>query len=197
MPTEIFDLLFIVSQLDGFVVDVQGGKAERGTLLDCFPAKFPPASEVAPTAAQLSAAQNQLWTFPAGPVKGSFFIASQLGSNLVVDIKGGKAKSGAELQIYTKKPTATPEEIDDAKNQLWMLVGVQEPGASGPGRLAQTFFFIQSLLDSSLVFDIKGAKETPGAGLQVFTKKPVTTEAEFQNAKNQLWLQVPPFIPLK
>jgi hypothetical protein len=33
MPTELFDLYFIVSQLDGSVIDVKGNKAASGTLL--------------------------------------------------------------------------------------------------------------------------------------------------------------------
>jgi hypothetical protein len=68
-----------------------------------------------------SAGQNQLWTFPPGPVKNSFFILSQLGSNLVVDIKGGKGRSGAELQLYTKKSTAKPADIDDAKKPAQII----------------------------------------------------------------------------
>jgi hypothetical protein len=183
--------IFIQSLLDESVIDVEGAKAVAGTALDAFPIKFNPGG-TPPTAAQLSNAANQLWTTVDGPFTNSFFLQSSLGSNLVVDIKGAKDASGTPLQIYSKKATGTQAQNDSAKNQLWTWVSVPVPG---PGPLRMTYFMIQSLLDSSLVIDIKGASTKAGALLQVYSKKQTATTAQFDEAKNQLWSQVLTYDP--
>jgi ricin-type beta-trefoil lectin protein len=177
------DSVFIQSLLAQSVVDVQGAKAVAGTLLDAYPIKFTP-STTPPTPNQLSNAANQLWQFVAGPLPGSFFIESQLGSDLVIDIQGGKAVSGAPVQIYPKKAAS------DAKSQLWTLLWVFEPTL--PGQLRGFgYLMIQSVLDSNLVVDITGASAEPGTLLQVYAKKPTGRMEDFNNAKNQLWSQTP------
>jgi hypothetical protein len=187
--------MFIQSALDDDVVDVQGAKAAAGTPLDAFPTKIDwnVNGPTPPTAQQLAHAANQLWTFVPGPLSGSFFIQSQLGSNLVMDIKGAKAAPGTPIQLYTKKSTSNPDEINEAKNQLWYWTEVDAPHKSGtlPGNPA---YMIQSLLDPDLVVDITGASTKDGALLQVFTKKPTGTQDEFNSAANQLWTQQPAYV---
>jgi hypothetical protein len=187
------DAVFIQSLLDGDVIDVEGAKAKAGTPLDVFPPKFPPGDETPPTAQQLAAAANQLWTFVDGPIADSFFIQSQLGQDLVFDIEGGKAEPGAALQVYTKKPTSTAVQIDEAKNQLWTWLSIAQP--EPPGALHMTYYMIQSVLDANLVVDVTKASTGPGTLLQVYTKKPTGTTAQFNDAKNQLWSEVPTYIP--
>jgi len=183
--------IFIQGLLDGSVIDVEDNKTTAGTPLDAYPMKFAPGG-TPPTAAQLSNAANQLWTFADGPIKNSFFIESSLGTNLVIDIKGAKNASGTPVQTYTKKPTGTTAQNDDAKNQLWNWVAVDQPGS---GLLHMTYYMIQSLLDDNLVIDIVGASTKAGTLLQVYTKKSTGTTAQFNEAKNQLWSQVPTYIP--
>ncbi len=182
--------VFIQSQLDGDVVDVQGAKAASETPLDAFPAKITWDLDgyTPPTQEQLANAANQLWTFVPGPLEGSFFIQSQLDSSLVMDIKGAKAAPGTPIQVYTKKPTSNPDEINEAKNQLWYWYEVDAPHKSGtlPG---DPSYMIQSALDTNLVVDITGASTKAGALLQVYTKKPTGTIDEINDAANQLWTQ--------
>jgi hypothetical protein len=185
--------VFIQTLLDGDVIDVQGAKAASGTPLDAYPIKINVSGPTPPTPAQLTNAANQLWTFVAGPISGSFFIQSQIGTDLVIDITGATAASGTPIQVYTKKPTSNSAEINEAKNQLWNWTAVDEPHKSG--QLYMTYYMIQSLLDTNLVVDIKGASTGSGSLLQVYTKKPTATTDDFNNAKNQLWSQVQTYYP--
>jgi hypothetical protein len=185
------DPFFIQSVLDGLVIDVQEAKASAGTPLDTYTMKFTPGPSPA-TPAQIDKAKNQLWTFVPGPLPNSFFIASLLDSNLVIDIKGAADKSGTPVQVFSKKPTDTKAHIDNARNQLWTWTPVEVP----PPRLPPGYFFIQSLLDGNLVIDIKGGDTKPGTLLQVFSKKPTDTEAHINAAKNQLWEQAPTYVPI-
>jgi len=102
------------------------------------------------------------------------------------------AKAGTPIQIYGKKSTSTPEEIDAAKNQLWNWVAVTPPDS---GLLHMTYYMIQSLLDENLVVDIKGASTKAGASLQIYNKKATATTDEFNAAKNQLWSQAQIYYP--
>jgi len=74
-----------------------------------------------------------------------------------------------------------------------MWTAVEEPHS--PGTLYMTYYTVQSLLDSNLVIDITRASTKAGTLLQVYTKKPTVTNEEFNNAKNQLWSQVPTYLP--
>jgi hypothetical protein len=188
--------LFIQSNLGGLVIDVERAKDAPGTAGDAFTMKFTPTT-TPPTAGQLANAANQLWSFVGGPFNNSFFIQSAMndvgGQPLVLDIKGGAAVSGATVQVFGKKPTGSATENNAAKNQLWQLVEVDEPS---PGPLKPTAgFFIQSLLDSSFVIDIKGGKPAPGSALQIFKRKPVSSQADINAAANQLWSQVETSVP--
>src|SRR6266581_9591562 len=76
-----------------------------------------------PTSIQLStqntpASNGQLWTFESDP-SGYFFIKSNLGSNLVIDVENGaKANKGDNLQTNVK---------NSSDSQLWNLGEVTAP----------------------------------------------------------------------
>jgi Ricin-type beta-trefoil lectin domain-like len=99
----------------------------------------------------------------------SFFIKSNLGHSLVIDVQGAIDKAGTLLDSY-------PQKLTSNKNQLWSFV---RGPASQPGS-----FFIQSQMSKKLVIDIQGAKTKPGTPLDAWTKKS-------RNNKNQLWRSVP------
>ena len=107
-----------------------------------------------------------------------------MNANLVMDIRGARDASKTAVQVYTRKPTSTPAEIEAAKNQYWTLVAPQVTGT------AVACVFIQSLWDANLVLDIVGAKDAAGTALQVFTKKHTNTAELFNAAANQLWRQI-------
>jgi hypothetical protein len=103
---------FIKSELDGFVIDIQGGKTPPapGTVLDAFTQKS-------------SGFGNQLWeVIPDGSNSEYFFLRSQLG-DFVIDIQGGAAapKPGTALDAF-------PQKTSNNGNQLWTLVSA--PGNS-------------------------------------------------------------------
>ena len=175
----------ISTKISDLVIDVDGAKNASGTGLQVYPQKLNLTSPTPPTPQQIAAAANQIWNLVPGPIANTYFIASQLNPNLVLDIRGGLAKSGALVQIYTKKAVKTAAEIQAAKNQLWTL----DMTNNIPDFLL-TGIFIQSVLDSHLVLDVKGGVGKSGSALQVYTKKPMNTVAEFQAAANQLWYQV-------
>jgi hypothetical protein len=192
---------FVRSDL-GLVIDVEGAKAQSGTPVDAYTAKFTPTNSP-PTQAQLSNAKNQLWTFIQGPFPGSFFIQSLLVDNadskdpaLVLDIKGGKTAPGTPVQVYAKKATGSAEQNNKAKNQLWQwLAQPQVPPAPGRLPFQDDSQFIQSVLDSKLVLDIKGGKSDPGASLQVYSTKQIKSYEDYVKAANQLWSQEPLTLP--
>lgn len=88
---------FLVSQLNGNVVDILNGADSVGATLDSFPMKS-------------SGASNQLWT-----LDGDGFITSQLDTSMVIEFpEGGDASGGtAVLQINKKGATS---------NQQWSRV---------------------------------------------------------------------------
>jgi Ricin-type beta-trefoil lectin domain-like len=138
-----------------------------------------------PTSEQEANAANQIWSFV--PVGSSFFIQSKLNSDLVIDVTGAKDAAGTPLQVWSKKPTGTTQEIESAINQLWSLVQVRYPQPPGGINLTEPGYFIQSALNSDLVIDVKGATDDPGTSLQLWSKKPTSTVEDLDNAKNQLW----------
>jgi hypothetical protein len=183
-PTSVY---FVQSVLDSnLVADIRGAKDQSGAEVQVYTIKFAPGAGTDPssiTQQQLQNAANQLWTFPDGPGANSFYIQSVLDSSLVVDIAGGKAASGTALVVNRKSA--------NAKGQLWTLAPA--PDLDQPGPLRNTFWFIQSVLDSNLVVDIRGAQDKSGTPLQLYTKKQVTTKAQYDAAKNQLWSRTPAY----
>jgi hypothetical protein len=175
--------IFIQSLLNGSVIDVKGAQAVAGTEVHTFPQK---SMSSPPTPEQWTNAANQLWTFPASPTESYFWILSNLGGGLVVDIRNDVDQSGTVLQIATQKPGSSI-----VKNQLWTWVAVGAPAP--PGTLFMTYWMIQNLANKDLVIAFDGTHtEEP---LIVQTKKPTGSQSEFDAAKNQLWSQVEPFIP--
>jgi hypothetical protein len=97
---------YIVSKLNGDVIDIQGASKEAGALLDAYPKK--------------SSADNQLWYFVADPEgSGYCFIVSKLNGN-VIDIQKSSTISGAALDSY-------PVKFTNYQNQLWKVVGGSFP----------------------------------------------------------------------
>jgi hypothetical protein len=183
-PTSVY---FVQSVLNnGLVADIKGAVDQPGTEVHLYTIKFNPGVGADPssiTQQELQNAANQLWTFPNGSSANSFYIQSVLDSSLVVDIAGGEAASGTLLVVNKKSANAT--------SQLWTLELVPDLDEKGP--LRDSCWFIQSVLDSNLVIDIRGAQDKSSTPLQVYTKKPVTTKAQYDDAKNQLWNQTPAY----
>jgi hypothetical protein len=178
------DAYFIQSLLDGSVIDVQGAKAAAGTPIHLYPQK---SVSSPPTTEQLQNAANQLWTSVNSSTANYFWIASQLNSDLVIDVVNDDAVPGASLQIATQK-TGSIE-----KNQLWTLIGVQPPHP--PGTLADTYFMFESQANSNLVITVDTPVSGGVAGLSLYTKLPTGTQAQFDAAKTQLWSQVLDYYP--
>jgi len=88
---------------------------------------------------------NQKWKFEDG-----FFVSKA--SGLVLDVKGGDHREGAEIIVWTQKSG------NAAANQLWKITKKGH---------------IKSKLNkgNKLVLDIKGADPNPGASLIVWHKK--------------------------
>ena len=170
-------------------VDVKGARDAAATPLQLYMGKggiF--SAHNPPTTEDLAHAANQIWTFVR--VGDAYLIASKLDSNLVIDVVDGTAAAGTLLQIFTRKPTGTAAEIEQAKNQLWRLVSVRYPTPPNTLSDAVPGYMIASELDPDLVIDVKGAHETDGAVLQIFHKKPTATVADLRRAENQLWALV-------
>jgi hypothetical protein len=140
----------------GFMMDVTGGVAEAGTTVEVWTANQPPSA-------------NQLWTFEPGPAAnpGFFYIKSNLGPNLVLDVTGGVSRAGTHLQVWTQNSPPSA-------NQLWEFAPAL-PGAP----IAEGF--IRSLLAPSLVVDVTGgSRATRGTRLEVWPQNSPTSA-------NQLW----------
>ena len=93
---------FIVSKLNGNVIDIEGNSTKAGAALDAYPQKN-------------HGNDNQLWEFIADPAgSGYFFIVSKLNGN-VIDIEQNSTKAGANLDAY-------PRKFSGYDNQLWTVV---------------------------------------------------------------------------
>jgi len=85
IPYEDIDMNFFQSYLNGYVIDVQGGKPVQtsangtvtGTPLDAYPMNYNPYSANPPSQQQLNSGLNQLWKLVPGPIQNSFFIVSR------------------------------------------------------------------------------------------------------------------------
>jgi hypothetical protein len=123
------------------VVDIQGGKNTRGTLLDAFTKK---------TSAQGNA--NQLWEFVPGPADGYCFIQNP-STGFFVDIQGANTAPGSHLDVYGGKS------FPSNANQLWAFYPAPTSG----------YYLIASLLNGSVI-DVQGGKNTPGTLLDAYTQ---------------------------
>jgi len=140
----------------GLVMDVLGASTTNGTPLDGWSQNSP-------------ASPNQLWTFEAGPSgnPGYYYIKSNLGHSLVVDVKGGGTASGTPLDAW-------PQNSPASANQLWKYEPVGPVPPQG---------FIQSLLGDNLVIDLKGEKTAKGTTLDVWPQG--------SGKATQLWFLIP------
>ena len=166
------------------MIEVRNSVAESGTPLDANTKSFISFSNPTPT--ELAAAQHQLWRLFPGPL-GAFYIYSQIGSQLVVEIKDDEDAPGGRLQVGTQKPTTNQIQLDEAMGQLWQWA----PTVFGSNSQGPSSYFIQSMLNKDLVIDIKGGKDIPQSVLQVYPMKPTRTEEEYAKASNQLWTPFP------
>jgi hypothetical protein len=143
----------------GLMMDVTGGVAAPGTSVEVWTVNSPPSP-------------NQLWTLEPGPYPGYFYIKSNLGPNLVLDITGGVAVPGTHLQVWTQNSPST------SANQLWQFVSLLGPDFPiGQGH-------IQSLFPG-LVVDVTGGSSAPrGTRLEVWTQN-------LPPSANQLWSLIP------
>jgi hypothetical protein len=92
---------YIVSKLNGNVIDVEKGSKAPGTPLDAYPKK--------------DGADNQLWYFVADPQGSGFcFIVNKLNGN-VLDVQAASKAAGATLDAY-------PVKFTGYDNQLWKVV---------------------------------------------------------------------------
>lgn len=103
---------YIVSKLDGDVIDIEDASTKSNTLLDAYPRKV--------AADGFSGSDNQLWYFVADPAAPQTSrIVSKLNGN-VVDVQGASTASGALLDSY-------PVKITGAQNQQWTVDGGNFP----------------------------------------------------------------------
>jgi Ricin-type beta-trefoil lectin domain-like len=153
---------WLTSLGSGLVMDVTGAKITPGTSLEVW-TKNPPGDGT----------PNQLWTFDPGPGGPAdfFFIKSNLGDNLFVDVQDAKATPGTRLDTWPQKSGT------DADNQLWKWVPL-----SGSPEFPSfpAFGSFQSLLAPNLVIDVTGGNKPAGTPLEVWTKNPGFTG-------NQTW----------
>jgi hypothetical protein len=150
----------IMSLLNGLVMDVFQGSTSRGTQIETWTQNSP-------------ASANQLWTFEQSDVAGYFFIKSNLGNNLVVDIKGASTTPATEIETWTQN---SPNNED---NQLWTFTSLFPTGAPPPA-----MGYIQSHLAPNLVIDVFKGNAAKGTPLISFPKNS-------PESLNQLWFVIP------
>jgi hypothetical protein len=93
----------------GLVIDVRGAGNTAGTLLDAY--------TIGTTAKGVPNQPNQLWAFIPSMVTGYYFISSNLGNHLVIDVQKESTQPGTLLDVYTQR-TMSPR----WDNQLWTFV---------------------------------------------------------------------------
>jgi hypothetical protein len=116
---------------------------------------------------------------------------------MVIDIKGNRITAPAPIQLYPQKAAYIDVKVGNvifpavneaAKNQLWTWVPA--PNSLFVSEVfGGNLYFIQSVLDPSLVIEIAESNTAPGALLQVNTMKNIDDgdQASFTSAMNQLW----------
>ncbi len=105
---------YIVSKLNGNVIDIQEASTKAGALLDAFPRKS--------TEDGQPGSDNQLWYFVTDPQYPSYCrIVSKLNGN-VIDVEGGSTTAGTPIDSFPVKLTVTD-------NQLWEVINGEFPDA--------------------------------------------------------------------
>ena len=134
---------YIVSQLNGNVIDIREASIQPGTAADAYPLKQ-------------SGASNQVWTFVPDPTgSGYFFIQSVLDYYLVLEIRNASNEPGATLDVNLANTAG------QTAHQLWTFFA--DPAGSG-------YCYILSKLNG-YALDIAEASTAPGAALDVFPRK--------------------------
>jgi hypothetical protein len=140
---------------NGLLMDVYRALTAPKTPLDVYTANTPPNNI------------NQLWSFEPGPQPGSFFIVSNLGADLAVDIENSNPTARTRVVL---NPMSSPP----VNSQLWMFEPLLPGAPISPG-------YFKNLAAPNLVIDVKGGFPAPrGTELIIFSKNhPVSG--------NQLW----------
>jgi len=122
---------YIVSKLNGNVIDVQGASKAPRTPLDAYPKK------------DGADADNQLWYFVSDPEGSGFcFIVNKLSGN-VIDIQDASTASAAPLDAY-------PVKFTGYDNQLWKVVDGSFPSvvataqAPSKGLVGKVNYFLEA-----------------------------------------------------
>ncbi|VAW59777.1 hypothetical protein MNBD_GAMMA11-525 [hydrothermal vent metagenome] len=146
---------YIVSKLNGFVLDITGQSKAPVTPVINYPINKP-------------ATSNQLWqrvpTGPKDPAGGQsqYYIKSKL-NGFVLDIKGRNTGKATPIISF-------PENSPASTNQIWQI---EESDIEG-------YFYITSLLNG-YVIDVFGQKKTPGTAAISYPKNvPVTDNQLWQ-----------------
>jgi hypothetical protein len=157
----------------GDVLDVVGGQPNPEADLQIYQRNLPDTA-------------NQFWTFApdGGLIIGDtsyWFIQSQLGHNLVVDIRGDDPNNTTRgLQVYPEKSSSNPKQYP--LNQLWTPVigpGVTTVGGFPDFSFPNGSFFIQSAMGDNLVATVGANQGRPANFVGVAKKQP--------SGQNQLW----------
>ncbi|MGI9276261.1 MAG: RICIN domain-containing protein [Endozoicomonas sp.] len=151
---------YIVSKLNGNVLDVAGNNSGAGTQIISYPINSP-------------ASGNQMWervpTGPKGPAggQGEYYITSKL-NGYVLDVRGNNDGAATPIINY---PTNEPA----SSNQIWTIVESDQEG----------WFYIISQLNG-YVLDIEGADQKPGAHIINYPQnKPTSDNQLWQFVKKE------------
>jgi hypothetical protein len=122
---------YIVSKLNGNVIDVQGASKAPGALLDAYPKK--------------DGADNQLWYFVSDPEGSGFcFIVNKLNGH-TIDVQNASKAAPAPLDAY-------PVKFTGYDNQLWKVVDGSFPSvvataqtsSKGEGLVGNVNYFLEA-----------------------------------------------------
>ena len=103
---------YIVSKLNGNVIDIAGASTKSGALLDAYPRKVAEDGH--------SGSDNQLWFFVADPLYPTLSrIVSKLNGN-VIDVQGASSASNTPID-------ASPIKLTNVENQQWDVIDGEFP----------------------------------------------------------------------
>ena len=144
------DYYYIVSKLNGYVLDITGSNKAPKTPIISYPINNPKSD-------------NQLWqrvpTGPKDPAGGQsqYYIKSKL-NGFVVDITGSNKAPETPIISY-------PENNPASNNQIWQI---EESDI-------EAYFYITSLLNGN-VLDIKGGSKAPVTPIISYPKNSPTSD---------------------
>ena len=153
------DYYYIVSKLNGFVLDITGSNTAPRTPIISYPINNPKSN-------------NQLWErVPTGPKdsaggQSQYFLKSRL-NGYVMDIYGANTAPRTPIISYPQKSSGT-------NNQVWEIIEGEVEG----------YFFITSLLNG-YVLDITGASTAPKTPIISYPRKPSGTDNQLWTFVNE------------